>query len=40
MFQFQTNALPTGERKGGAAEFNLKIDGNGSCNTIPTTSTF
>jgi hypothetical protein len=40
MFQFQTNALPTGDRKGGAVEFSLKIDGNGSCNTISPTSAF
>jgi hypothetical protein len=33
-------ALLSGERKGRAGELNLKTDGNGSFNTIPTSITF
>jgi hypothetical protein len=32
--------LLSGERKGRAGELNLKTDGNGSFNTIPTSITF
>jgi hypothetical protein len=32
--------LLSAERKGRAGELNLKTDGNGSCNTIPTSITF